>query len=117
MCWLSWNPAWLKFLQARRVDGKFKIAMGFHARHQRALAVQPRRSSYGKCLWLAVPCPPGFRCVVFSGEFFQRGRKASPRQLLFLVLTLVLLIGGYAYALEASCAGAKRWRILLRPVR
>jgi thiol:disulfide interchange protein/DsbC/DsbD-like thiol-disulfide interchange protein len=102
---LSWNPAWLKFLPKPGAwMEKFKIAMGFPMLATTAWLFNLASGSYGKnVLWL------GLFLVVISfaawifGEFFQRGRK---RRSLALILTLGLLIGGYAYALE----GQLRWR-------
>ena len=96
---LSWNPAWLKFLPKPGAwMEKFKIAMGFPMLATTAWLFNLAAGSYGKnVLWLGLFLVViAFVAWVF-GEFFQRGRK---RRGIALVITLVLLIGGYAYALE-----------------
>jgi thiol:disulfide interchange protein DsbD len=102
---LSWNPAWLKFLPKPGAwMEKFKIAMGFPMLATTAWLFNLAAGSYGKnVLWLGLFLVViAFAAWVF-GEFFQRGRK---RRGIALVITLVLLIGGYAYALENQL----RWR-------
>ena len=96
---LSWNPAWLKFLPKPGAwMEKFKIAMGFPMLATTAWLFNLAAGSYDKnVLWLGLFLVViAFAAWVF-GEFFQRGRK---RRGIALVITLVLLIGGYAYALE-----------------
>jgi thiol:disulfide interchange protein len=103
---LSWNPAWLKFLPKPGAwMEKFKIAMGFPMLATTAWLFNLAAGSYGKnVLWLGLFLVViAFAAWIF-GEFFQRGRK---RRGLALVVTLVLLIGGYAYALENQL----RWRV------
>ncbi|MEJ0089074.1 MAG: protein-disulfide reductase DsbD domain-containing protein [Limisphaerales bacterium] len=102
---LSWNPAWLKFLPKPGAwMEKFKIAMGFPMLATTAWLFNLAAGSYGKnVLWLGLfLVVVAFAAWIF-GEFFQRGRK---RRGIALILTLVLLIGGYAYALENQL----RWR-------
>jgi thiol:disulfide interchange protein len=102
---LSWNPAWLKFLPKPGVwMEKFKIAMGFPMLATTAWLFNLAAGSYGKSvLWLGLFLVVlAFAAWIF-GEFFQRGRK---RRGLALFITLALLIGGYAYALENQL----RWR-------
>jgi thiol:disulfide interchange protein len=102
---LSWNPAWLKFLPKPGAwMEKFKIAMGFPMLATAAWLFNVAAGSYGKnVLWLGLfLVVVAFAAWIF-GEFFQRGRK---RRGTTLVITLVLLIGGYAYALENQL----RWR-------
>ena len=102
---LSWNPAWLKFLPRPGAwMEKFKIGMGFPMLATTAWLFNLASGSYGKnVLWLGLfLVVVAFAAWIF-GEFFQRGRK---RRGLALAITLVLLIGGYAYALE----GQLRWR-------
>ena len=102
---LSWNPAWLKFLPKPGAwMEKFKIAMGFPMLATTAWLFNLASGSYGKnILWLGIFLVIiAFAAWVF-GEFFQRGRK---RRGLALVITLVLLMSGYAYALENQL----RWR-------
>jgi thiol:disulfide interchange protein len=102
---LSWNPAWLKFLPKPGAwMEKFKIAMGFPMLATAAWLFNLASGSYGKnVLWLGLFLVViAFAAWIF-GEFFQRGRK---RRGTALVITLILLIGGYAYALENQL----RWR-------
>jgi thiol:disulfide interchange protein len=102
---LSWNPAWLKFLPKPGAwMEKFKIAMGFPMLATTAWLFNLAAGSYGKnVLWLGLFLVVlAFAAWIF-GEFFQRGRK---RRGTALVITLVLLIGGYACALENQL----RWR-------
>ena len=102
---LSWNPAWLKFLPKPGAwMEKFKIAMGFPMLATTAWLFNLASGSYGKnVLWLGLFLVVLAFAVWIFGEFFQRGRK---RRGLALAVTLVLLIGGYAYALENQL----RWR-------
>ena len=102
---LSWNPAWLKFLPKPGAwMEKFKIAMGFPMLATAAWLFNLASGSYGKnVLWLGLFLVViAFAAWIF-GEFFQRGRK---RRGTALVIVLILLIGGYAYALENQL----RWR-------
>jgi thiol:disulfide interchange protein len=102
---LSWNPAWLKFLPKPGAwMEKFKIAMGFPMLATTAWLFNLAAGSYGKnVLWLGLfLVVVAFAAWIF-GEFFQRGRK---RRGIALAVTLILLIGGYAYALENQL----RWR-------
>jgi thiol:disulfide interchange protein DsbD len=96
---LSWNPAWLKFLPKPGAwMEKFKIAMGFPMLATVVWLFNVAASSYGKnVLWLGIfLVVVAFAAWVF-GEFVQRGRS---RQGVALSLVLILLIGGYAFALE-----------------
>jgi thiol:disulfide interchange protein DsbD len=96
---LSWNPAWLKFLPKPGAwMEKFKIAMGFPMLATAVWLFNLAAGSYGgRVLWL------GFFLVVVAftawifGEFVQRGRT---RKSVALAIVLILLIGGYAFALE-----------------
>ena len=98
---LCWNPGWLKFLPKPGAwMEKFKIAMGFPMLATAIWLFNIAASTYGKnVLWL------GLFLVVLAfaswlfGEFVQRGRK---RKGVALALVLLLLAGGYAYALEAK---------------
>jgi thiol:disulfide interchange protein DsbD len=102
---LSWNPAWLKFLPKPGAwMEKFKIAMGFPMLATAVWLFNLAAGSYGKpVLWLGVfLVMVAFAAWIF-GEFVQRGRT---RKGLALVIALILLIGGYAYALENQL----RWR-------
>jgi thiol:disulfide interchange protein/DsbC/DsbD-like thiol-disulfide interchange protein len=96
---LSWNPAWLKFLPKPGAwMEKFKIAMGFPMLATIVWLFQIAASSYGKnVLWLGVFLViVAFAAWIF-GEFVQRGRT---RKTLAAIIALLLLVGGYAFALE-----------------
>jgi thiol:disulfide interchange protein DsbD len=96
---LSWNPAWLKFLPKPGAwMEKFKIAMGFPMLATAVWLFNLAYDYYGKnVLWLGVfLVVVAFAAWIF-GELFQRARA---RRGLALVIALILLIGGYAYALE-----------------
>ncbi|HUC83607.1 MAG TPA: thioredoxin family protein, partial [Candidatus Acidoferrales bacterium] len=96
---LSWQPAWLKFLPKPGAwMEKFKIAMGFPMLATVVWLFNIAASSYGKnVLWLGVFLVlVAFAAWVF-GEFVQRGRR---HKLAAACLTLLLLAGAYAFALE-----------------
>jgi thiol:disulfide interchange protein len=96
---LSWNPAWLKFLPKPGAwMEKFKIAMGFPMLATVVWLFNIATASYGKnVLWLGVfLVVVAFAAWIF-GEFFQRGRKHKTAA---VIVTLILLIGGYVFALE-----------------
>ena len=96
---LSWNPAWLKFLPKPGAwMEKFKIAMGFPMLATVVWLFSVAASSYGKnVLWLGIfLVVVAFAAWIF-GEFVQRGRS---RKGVSLMLVLILLAGGYAFALE-----------------
>ncbi len=98
---LSWNPAWLKFLPKPGAwMEKFKIAMGFPMLATAVWLFNLAAGSYGKSvLWLGIfLVVVAFAAWIF-GEFVQRGRA---RKGLALAIALVLLVGGYAYALESQ---------------
>ncbi len=98
---LSWNPAWLKFLPKPGAwMEKFKIAMGFPMLATAVWLFNLAYGDYGKrVLWLGVFLVlMAFAAWIF-GEFVQRGRA---RRVLALVIVLILLIGGYVYALESQ---------------
>jgi thiol:disulfide interchange protein/DsbC/DsbD-like thiol-disulfide interchange protein len=102
---LSWNPAWLKFLPKPGAwMEKFKIAMGVPMLATAVWLFNLAASSYGKpVLWLGLfLVMVAFAAWIF-GEFVQRGRA---RRGLALVITLILLAGGYAFALESQL----QWR-------
>lgn len=102
---LCWNPNWLKFLPKPGAwMEKFKIAMGFPLLATAVWLLNIAASTYGKnVLWLGIFLVVIAAAAWIFGEFFQRGRQ---RRGIALVGTLVLLIGGYAYALESQL----RWR-------
>jgi thiol:disulfide interchange protein DsbD len=96
---LSWHPAWLKFLPKPGAwMEKFKIAMGFPMLATVVWLFNIATASYGKnVLWLGVfLVVVAFAAWIF-GEFFQRGRK---HKIIAVIIVLILLIGGYAFALE-----------------
>jgi thiol:disulfide interchange protein DsbD len=102
---LSWNPAWLKFLPKPGAwMEKFKIAMGFPMLATAVWLFNLAAGSYGKSvLWLGVFLVViAFAAWIF-GEFVQRGRT---RKGVALVVVLILVVGGYAFALENQL----RWR-------
>lgn len=96
---LSWNPAWLKFLPKPGAwMEKFKIAMGFPMLATVVWLFGVASSSYGKNMfWLGIFLVIVSLAAWVFGEFVQRGRK---RKTLAVILTLVLLFGGYVFALE-----------------
>ena len=96
---LSWNPAWLKFLPKPGVwMEKFKIAMGFPMLLTAVWLFNLAAGSYGKSvLWLGVFLVTAALAAWIFGEFVQRGRN---RKGLALAITMILLAGGYAFALE-----------------
>jgi thiol:disulfide interchange protein/DsbC/DsbD-like thiol-disulfide interchange protein len=105
---LSWNPAWLKFLPKPGAwMEKFKIAMGFPMLATVVWLFNIAAASYGKnILWLGVfLVVVAFAAWIF-GEFVQRGRKHKTAA---AAVTLILLIGGYAFALEMQLD----WRAML----
>ena len=96
---LSWNPAWLKFLPKPGAwMEKFKIAMGFPMLATAVWLFNLAAGSYGKSvLWLGIFLVLiAFAAWIF-GEFVQRGRA---RKGVALVIVFILLVGGYAFALE-----------------
>jgi thiol:disulfide interchange protein/DsbC/DsbD-like thiol-disulfide interchange protein len=105
---LSWNPAWLKFLPKPGAwMEKFKIAMGFPMLATVVWLFNVAASSYGKnVLWLGIFLViVAFAAWIF-GEFFQRGRR---RRGVALALVLILLAGGYSFALEKELD----WRVAM----
>jgi thiol:disulfide interchange protein DsbD len=96
---LSWNPAWLKFLPRPGAwMEKFKIAMGFPMLATTVWLFNLAAGSYGKnILWLGIfLVTVAFAAWIF-GEFSQRGRR---HPILAAVIALILLLGGYFFALE-----------------
>ena len=96
---LSWNPAWLKFLPKPGAwMEKFKMAMGFPMLAAAVWLFNVAASTYGKnVLWLGIFLIILAAAAWTFGEFVQRGRK---RKSLALAICALLLLGGYAYALE-----------------
>jgi thiol:disulfide interchange protein DsbD len=98
---LSWNPTWLKFLPkpGAWMEG-FKIAMGFPMLATALWLFNLAAGSYGgRVLWLGVFLVVVALAAWIFGKFIQRGRA---RRGLALVIALILLIGGYAYAMESQ---------------
>jgi thiol:disulfide interchange protein DsbD len=96
---LSCNPAWLKFLPKPGAwMEKFKVAMGFPMLLTTVWLFNVTSSSYGKnVLWLGVfLVTVAFAAWIF-GAFVQRGRNHKTAA---AIVALILLIGGYAFALE-----------------
>ena len=102
---LSCNPALLKFLPKPGAwMQKFKIAMGFPMLLTAIWLFNLAADDYGQnVLWLGVFLVlMAFAAWIF-GEFVQRGRAGKG---IALVIVLILVIGGYAFALENQL----RWR-------
>ena len=96
---LSWQPGWLKFLPKPGAwMEKFKNAMGFPMLATVVWLYYVASSNYGSnVVWLGVfLVVVAFAAWVF-GEFFHRGRK---HRAVAAIVTLLLLFGGYAFALE-----------------
>jgi thiol:disulfide interchange protein DsbD len=96
---LSWNPIWLKFLPKPGAwMEKFKIAMGFPMLLTAVWLFNLAADNYGKgVLWLGIFLVlVAFAAWIF-GAFVQRGRAGKG---VAVVIVLILLIGGYAFALE-----------------
>jgi thiol:disulfide interchange protein DsbD len=96
---LSCNPAWLKFLPKPGAwMEKFKIAMGFPMLATVMWLLHVAASDYGRgVFWLGIFLVVLASAAWIFGEFVQRGRK---RRGIAMVIVLVLLFGGYAFALE-----------------
>ncbi len=102
---LSWNPAWLKFLPKPGAwMERFKIAMGFPMLATAVWLFTLTTDFYDdRVLWLGVFLVIVALAAWIYGEFVQRGRA---RRAMSLVIVLLLLAGGYAYAVEKKL----RWR-------
>ena len=98
---LSYQPAWLKLLPKPGVwMQKFKIAMGFPMIAAAAWLCSIVAVHYGDRAWWMVMFLLFLAVAAWVyGEFVQRGRS---RRGLAGSLCLILLIGGYAYALESK---------------
>ena len=96
---LSWNPAWLKFLPKPGAwMEKFKIAMGFPMLVTAVWLLNVAASTYGKnVLWLGIFLVVIALAAWIFGEFFQRGRSGKTAA---AMITLLLLVVGYVFALE-----------------
>jgi len=96
---LSWNPAWLKFLPKPGAwMEKFKVAMGFPMLLTAIWLFNLAAGNYGtNVLWLGIFLVLiAFAAWIF-GTFVQRGRTGRG---IALIIVLILVIGGYAFALE-----------------
>jgi thiol:disulfide interchange protein DsbD len=102
---LSWQPAWLKFLpRPGPWMERFKVAMGFPMLATAIWLFSLTPLHYGKrTLWLGIFLVVVALAAWVYGEFVQRG---SSRRWLGGLVTLLLLLGGYTYTLEAQL----RWR-------
>ncbi len=102
---LTWQPAWLKFLPKPGAwMEKFKIIMGFPMLGTAVWLYDVASSFYGERTWWLGLFLIGLALAAWVfGEFIQRGRggKTFAR-----VTVVVLLLGGYGYALE----GQLHWR-------
>jgi thiol:disulfide interchange protein DsbD len=96
---LSWNPAWLKFLPKPGAwMERFKVAMGFPMLATAIWLFTLTQVFYGKRIWwLGVFLVVVALAAWIYGEFVQRGRK---RRTAAVLITLFLLAGGFAYAVE-----------------
>jgi len=96
---LSLNPAWLKFLPKPGAwMEKFKMAMGFPMLATVMWLLSIAASSYGKnVVWLGVFLVFVATAAWVFGEFAQRGHK---NKTVAAVVALIVLVGGYAFALE-----------------
>ncbi len=102
---LSWNPKWLKFLPKPGAwMERFKIGMGFPMLATALWLLNLTTTFYGdRAWWLGVFLVFLGAAAWMFGTFVQRG---GSRRTLGLVVTLVLLGAGYAWALEAEL----KWR-------
>ncbi|HEV2434810.1 MAG TPA: protein-disulfide reductase DsbD domain-containing protein [Verrucomicrobiae bacterium] len=96
---LSWNPAWLKFLPKPGAwMEKFKIVMGFPMLATAVWLFNLAYGDYGKnVLWLGLFLVIVALAAWIFGEFVQRGRSGKG---IAVVIVLILLSSGYAFALE-----------------
>ena len=98
---LSWRPDWLKFLpRPGPWMQRFKVAMGFPMMAAAVWLCSLVAEHYGERTWWMVMFLV-FVAVAFwvYGEFVQRGSK---RRGLAAMIAVVLLVVGYAYALESK---------------
>jgi thiol:disulfide interchange protein DsbD len=102
---LSCNPALLKFLPKPGAwMEKFKIAMGFPMLATVIWLFNVAYSDYGsRVVWLGVFLVIIACAAWIFGDFIQRGRSGKG---VAAVVILILLVGGYCYALE----GRLNWR-------
>src|SRR5262249_32388726 len=98
---LSWRPDWLKFLpRPGPWMQRFKVAMGFPMMAAAVWLCSLVAEYYGDRTWWMVMFLV-FVAVAFwvYGEFVQRGRRGRG---LAALLSIVLLLIGYTYALESK---------------
>ena len=102
---LSWQPRWLKFLPKPGVwMERFKVAMGFPMLATAVWLFSLTTTFYGeRSWWLGVFLVFVGAAAWTFGTFVQRGNKYRA---LGLLMVLVLLGTGYAWALEAQLS----WR-------
>lgn len=102
---LSCNPALLKFLPKPGAwMEKFKIAIGFPMLATTVWLFNVAASDYGsRVFWLGAFLVIVACAAWIFGEFIQRGRSGKG---IAAAVLLVLLVGGYCYALE----GHLHWR-------
>jgi thiol:disulfide interchange protein DsbD len=102
---LSWKPGWLRFLPKPGAwMERFKVVMGFPMLATAVWLFSLIPLHYGgRTLWLGLFLVILALAAWIYGEFVQRGRAHRG---LGLAAALVLLVGGYLYAVE----GQLRWR-------
>ncbi len=96
---LSWNPRWLRFLPrpGAWMQG-FKVALGFPMLGTAAWLLGLTQIHYGgKSFWLALFLVALGMAAWVYGRFVQR---AAGRPMAGIVVTILLLVGGYLFALE-----------------
>jgi thiol:disulfide interchange protein DsbD len=105
---LSCNPALLKFLPKPGAwMEKFKIVIGFPMLATTVWLFSVDISDYGsRVFWLGVFLVIVACAAWIFGEFIQRGRGGKG---IATAVVLILLVGGYAYALE----GHLHWRQMM----
>ncbi|HTX20829.1 MAG TPA: protein-disulfide reductase DsbD domain-containing protein [Candidatus Aquilonibacter sp.] len=98
---LSCNPALLKFLPKPGAwMQKFKIAMGFPMLATVVWLFNVAADDYGaRVFWLGVFLVIVALAAWIFGEFIQRGQKGKG---VAFAIVLILLIGGYVYALKSQ---------------
>ncbi len=96
---LSWQPGWLKFLPKPGVwMQQFKVAMGFPMLATAVWLFSLIPLHYGKrTLWLGIFLVVVALAAWVYGEFVQR---TSNHKGIGLAAVLILLFGGYLYAIE-----------------
>jgi thiol:disulfide interchange protein/DsbC/DsbD-like thiol-disulfide interchange protein len=105
---LSCNPALLKFIpKPGPWMEKFKVAIGFPMLATTVWLFNVAASDYGsRVFWLGVFLVIVACAAWIFGEFIQRGRGGKS---IAVAIVLILLVGGYAYALE----GRLNWRTMV----